>query len=198
MFLRWFLPVYLLIYFAAAFLWRSYLVWRRSGINPVTFKGANTTQDFIGRAFKIVFTIVVAVVVLNSFAPQVYWYTLPINSLEGTRTRSIGVGLLLLSLVWTAIAQAQMGESWRIGIDTAHRTPLVQSGVFGVSRNPIFLGMQVTLFGLFLVIPSAVTSSTLLSGIVLIGVQVRLEEEYLKKTHGEVYTEYCRSVRRWI
>jgi protein-S-isoprenylcysteine O-methyltransferase Ste14 len=41
--------------------------------------------------------------------------------------------------------------SWRIGIDQSHRTNLVQSGVFSLSRNPIFLGMMLTLFGLFLV-----------------------------------------------
>jgi protein-S-isoprenylcysteine O-methyltransferase Ste14 len=119
-------------------------------------------------------------------------------SLERSLIRSIGVILLSASLVWTVLAQAQMGESWRIGIDTAHKTPLVHAGVFRISRNPIFLGMIVTLFGLFLVIPNALTSLVFVLGVVVINIQVRLEEEYLKTTHGDEYVSYTQRVRRWI
>jgi protein-S-isoprenylcysteine O-methyltransferase Ste14 len=91
-----------------------------------------------------------------------------------------------------------MGESWRIGIDEERRTPLVRKGVFGLSRNPIFLGMMITLVGLFLVIPNAVTLLALVLGVVLIQIQVRLEEEFLSLAHGEAYAEYRRDVRRWL
>jgi protein-S-isoprenylcysteine O-methyltransferase Ste14 len=123
---------------------------------------------------------------------------MPIEWLEYSWLRLTGMVLLLSSLVWTVIAQAQMGESWRIGIDQSHRTNLVQSGVFSLSRNPIFLGMLLTLFGLFLVIPNALTLLTLGLGVVLIQIQVRLEEEFLARTHGEEYILYRRRVRRWI
>ena len=63
-------------------------------------------------------------------------------------------------------------------------------GVFGLSRNPIFLGMMLTLAGLFLVIPNALTLLTFVTGVVLIQIQVRLEEEILARTHGGEYTEY--------
>ena len=55
-----------------------------------------------------------------------------------------------------------------------------------------------SLLGLFLVIPNVGTLITLLLGIILIGIQVRLEEEYLARTHSEEYLEYRRNVRRWI
>jgi protein-S-isoprenylcysteine O-methyltransferase Ste14 len=91
-----------------------------------------------------------------------------------------------------------MGESWRIGIDEEHRTSLVQRGVFGLSRNPIFVGMMITLLGLFLVIPNAWTLLTFAMGVVLIQIQVRLEEEFLAKTCGDEYAQYRMRVRRWI
>jgi protein-S-isoprenylcysteine O-methyltransferase Ste14 len=91
-----------------------------------------------------------------------------------------------------------MGESWRIGIDDAPKTRLVNTGVFGISRNPIFLGMIVTLFGLFLVMPNALTLLAVVLGVVVINIQVRLEEEFLKTTHGDEYARYIRRVRRWI
>src|ERR1041384_5890450 len=101
---------------------------------------------------------------------------MPIEWLEQSLIRRIGVTLLLLSLGWTMLAQTQMGRSWRIGIDEEHRTSLVVKGVFGISRNPIFLGMILTLVGLFLTIPNAVTLLTFVLGFVLIQIQVRLEE----------------------
>lgn len=76
--------------------------------------------DFIGRIFKLVFAIIVAVVLVYLLFPAAYHYTVPIEWLESTWTRSAGVALLLLPLAWMVIAQAQMGQSWRIGIDTEH------------------------------------------------------------------------------
>ena len=196
--LRYFLPVYLFIYVLAAFVWRSYLVWRKTGVNPVTFKGSDDAHDFVGRVFKLVFVLVVLTVFVYSVFPAAYRYTLPIWWLEHRWLRWTGVVLLLMSLTWIVAAQAQMGLSWRIGIDTEHRTPLVQSGVFGISRNPIFLGMIATLVGLFLTIPNALTLLAAVLGVILIGVQVRLEEEFLARSHPAEYEEYRRRVRRWL
>lgn len=196
--LRYVLPIYLLAYFIAAFFWRSYVVWKRTGVNPLVFKGSDSAHDFIGRVFKALFAVIVAVVVVYAFIPGVYQYVMPIYALEYATLRLTGFILLLVSLVWTIVAQVQMGDSWRIGIDNEHSTNLVHTGVFRLSRNPIFLGMIVTLLGLFLAIPSAATFVTLLVGIILIGIQVRLEEEYLTRAHGKKYLEYRRSVRRWI
>ena len=195
---RYFLLVYLFVYVLVAFVWRSYVVWKHTGINPVTFKGSDTAHDFIGRIFKLVFVIVVLVVFVYSFSLAAYTYTSPIQWLENRWLRLFGVLLLLLSLVWTSVAQSQMGGAWRIGIDTEHRTPLVQKGLFGISRNPIFFGMILTLLGLFLTLPNAFTLLASVLGIVLIGVQVRLEEEYLAQVHPEAYAEYRQRVRRWL
>jgi len=195
---RYFLPVYLFVYVLVAFVWRSYLVWKRTGINPVTFKGTDTAHDFIGRVFKLVFVVIVLVVFVYSLTSFAYTYTLPIQWLEKRRLQAIGVLLLLLSLAWTIIAQSQMKEAWRIGIDTEHRTPLVQEGLFGVSRNPIFVGMIFTLLGLFLTLPNAFTLLASVLGVVLIGIQVRLEEEHLAQLHPEAYQEYRQRVRRWL
>jgi protein-S-isoprenylcysteine O-methyltransferase Ste14 len=196
--LRYFLPLYLAVYFFAAFFWRSFVVWKRTGVNPLVFKGSDNAHDYIGRVFKLLFAAVVAAVAVYSISEQLYQYLTPITWLESRWLRAAGVVILLASLAWTVVAQAQMGESWRIGIDEEHRTPLVRKGVFGVSRNPIFLGMMLTLMGLFLVLPNAVTLLVLGLGVVLIQIQVKLEEEFLSSAHGKDYAEYRRDVRRWL
>lgn len=198
MYLRYFLLACLITYILATFVWRSYAVWKKTGVNPFTFKDSDTAHDFVGRVFKLTFAAVVLVILVYALFPAAYAYLGPIQWLEHAALRWIGVALLLLSLVWTVIAQAQMGEAWRIGVDTEHRTPLVQTGIFRISRNPIYIGVTITLLGLFLTIPNALTLLILVVGLVLIGVQVRLEEEHLTKMYPKEYAEYCRRVRRWI
>jgi protein-S-isoprenylcysteine O-methyltransferase Ste14 len=51
------------------------------------------------------------------------------------------------------IAQYQMSNSWRIGIDEKNKTELVTKGIF-YSRNPIFLGMIISILGIFLILPT--------------------------------------------
>jgi protein-S-isoprenylcysteine O-methyltransferase Ste14 len=196
--LRYFLPVYLFAYFFVAFFWRSYIVWKRTGVNPVTFKSSDSAHDFIGRVFKLVLALVAVVVLVYSVLPHAYKYTLPLHWLERSWVRWIGLTLLFISSIWTLVAQVEMGKSWRVGIDTEHLTPLVQTGIFRISRNPIFLGIILTLVGLFLLIPNGLTMLALVMSVVLIGVQVRLEEEHLTRTHSDEYMSYRRRVRRWL
>ncbi|MBS1806605.1 MAG: isoprenylcysteine carboxylmethyltransferase family protein [Acidobacteria bacterium] len=110
----------------------------------------------------------------------------------------LGVVLLLVSFLWILLAQKQMGDSWRIGIDHEVKTPLVREGVFKLSRNPIFLGLRINLLGIFLILPNAVTLTVLVLGDALMQIQVRLEEEYLSRMHGQEYEHYCRQTRRWL
>lgn len=57
---------------------------------------------------------------------------------------------------------------------------------------------MVTLFGLFLTLPNALILLAFVLGVVLIGVQVWLEEEYLAQVHPEAYADYQWRVRRWL
>lgn len=196
--MRYFLFAYLLIYFTIAFVIPTYRVWKRTGVNPVTFSGADNTHDYIGKLFKIVMVGLAVVVLIYTFFPNIYSFLIPVFWLEYPFIRFIGMILMLLSLGWTVIAQIQMGNSWRIGIDEEKQTALVQTGLFRYSRNPIFLGMIVTIFGFFLTIPNAFTLVISLIGFVLIQIQVRLEEEFLSKTHGVKYKDFQEQVRRWL
>jgi protein-S-isoprenylcysteine O-methyltransferase Ste14 len=141
---------------------------------------------------------IVIVIMLHIVSSNAYAYLAPILWLDCIILKYAGLFLLAVSFIWTLLAQAQMGNSWRIGIDANTKTPLVTHGIFGISRNPIFLGMRVTLLGLFLILPNAVTFATLLLGDALMQIQVRLEEEHLRQTHGEAYRNYCQRTRRWL
>ena len=196
--MKYFLLVYFIVYIGVAFVWRTYQVRRLTGINPVVFKHSDDAHDFIGRVFKLLFALVALVVVVATFFPNIHDFTGPIVWLELPKVKWVGVTLLFLSLGWTAIAQYQMGQSWRIGIDREHPSPLVHKGLYNLSRNPIYVGIMATLGGLFLFIPNALTLLVLVLGVILISIQVRLEEAYLLESHGPAYEEYRRRVRRWL
>ena len=195
---KYLLLIYFVAYMLIAFVGRSFLIWRKTGINPYVMGKEDNAHDFIGKLFRILVIMVPLVVVINTFSTTTYAYFLPVTWLQHPLLVGVGWALLLVSLIWIATAQGQMGLSWRIGIDNQHQTELVQKGLFRLSRNPIFLGMRLNLLGLFLVLPNAVTLVILVLGDVLIQIQVRLEEAYLSQVHGEQYQSYCQQVRRWL
>ncbi|MEO8436672.1 MAG: isoprenylcysteine carboxylmethyltransferase family protein [Pyrinomonadaceae bacterium] len=196
--LRYFLPLYVLAYFAAAFVWRSFLVRRSTGVNPYIAGDKNTAHGYAAFLFRLIFLGCLVVVALYAFWPEGYRYLMPIPGLQLPFVVYLGLILLITSLSLIVVAQAQMGESWRIGFDSDSKTALVQKGLYRWSRNPIFLGMRATLVGLFLTLPNVVTLVIMILGNALLQIQVRLEEAYLLKTHGESYQAYCQQTNRWL
>ena len=196
-------PIALLIYytvlFIAAFAWRSLLVYRRSGVNPLVLPSTADAYGYVARGFKVTIAGIAVVVTSMALWPALQSYFGPWTVLMSKPAFAyVGWALLIATLVWLVIAQAQMGASWRIGIDDKHRTELVQHGLFTRSRNPIFLAMRVNLLGFFLIFPSAVTAALLVAGEILMQVQVRLEEQHLANLHGAAYDAYRAKVRRWL
>jgi protein-S-isoprenylcysteine O-methyltransferase Ste14 len=196
--LRYALPVYFIIYFGVAFVLKSVMVARRIGKNPLVLPKDDSAYGLLGFYFKLTLIAMFLYVVAFALFPAWHEYYLPISLVDHVVVEYAGLALCFISLVWTVIAQGHMRNSWRIGIDTDTKTELVTKGLFSVSRNPIFLGMIVSLLGLFLLTPNAFTALFLILGYVLIQVQIRLEEEFLTKEHGQAYENYRKKVRRLI
>ena len=197
-FLKYFLLIYYALFFLFAMLIPTYRVWKATGVNPYKLGNSDTAHDFIGKNFRIAMLACAWVVIVFAFLPDIYQFLLPIGYLTNSTLAVIGQILLSFALIWVLVAQSHMQKSWRIGIDKDVKTELVQRGLFMVSRNPIFLGMRIMLLGLFLILPNAVMLLIWIAGDMLIQIQVRLEEEFLTRTHGESYLAYQKQVRRWI
>jgi protein-S-isoprenylcysteine O-methyltransferase Ste14 len=197
-FLRIALPTYFIVYFGIAFVAKSIIVAKRIGKNPLVLPKDDSAYGLIGQYFKLTLIFIFLYVLLLAFVPTLYDYSLPITQLDNLTLKSIGLGFLGFALIWTVVAQGHMKNSWRIGIDTETKTELVTTGLFGISRNPIFFGMIVSLVGLFLTTPNACTGLFLILGYVLIQIQIRLEEDFLANQHGQKYMDYKQKVKRII
>lgn len=192
------LLVYFTLFFGVAFVWKTAVVARSIKKNPMVLPKEATVYGLIGFYFKLTLIVLFLYVVVLAIFPHLYTSFLAIPWLQYPVAVYIGYVLLLLSFVWTVVAQDQMKNSWRIGIDHETQTALITNGLFSVSRNPIFLGMIISLLGLFLVTPNAITLLLLVVGYILIQIQIRLEEDFLQSQFGQAYIEYKQNTKRLI
>lgn len=173
--------------------------WKRTGENPFVFGKSENAYDYIGFVFKIITASSVSVIILFTFFEVIYSkYLGGLDYLVIKELQWTGAGILILAFVWTIIAQYQMSNSWRIGIDYEEKTKLVDKGVFKLSRNPVFLGVLLIYLGVFFIAPNAVTLMLFVLCYFILQIQTRLEEEYLVGIHGQDYIDYKKKVRRWI
>ncbi len=189
---------FLILYFLIVFITPSIRVKRKTGINPYVFKNTDSAHDFLGKVSAPITSLIFIVALVNLFYPEGLQYFAPFTWLEISILKYTGFAFIHLALLWIIVAQVQMSNSWRVGIDHSAKTELKTNGLFSVSRNPVFLGMLVTLAGIFFILPNAITLLVATVSVMLFQVQVRLEEEYLSKTHANTYIVYCKKVRRWI
>jgi len=193
-----YLFLYFIFFFLLVFVIRTYLQWKRTGINPLTFKKGDDAHGYNGKEFMFITILELIVIGIYAFKKDWYEYLLPFWYLENPVVVKIGWVLLLVSLILIWIAQSQMANSWRIGIDEKNKTELVTKGLFSVSRNPIFLGIMIANIGVLMVLPNAFTLLIISLSMVSVNTQIRLEEAFLRAEFGTDYEEYCKKVRRWF
>ncbi|NDJ89634.1 methyltransferase family protein [Mycolicibacter kumamotonensis] len=167
------------------------IVLRRSGTHAMHF-GSMDNKDFLIPPFALVYFYVV-------FAGAFGW---PLVGSEPFFTSAaidwIGVAFCFAGLAMVMLSLVAFGTSFRVGIDTERPDKLVTSGVFAVSRNPIYVGFGLVLLGEFLVFPTWIPLIYLLAGVWLFNRQVLREEAFMREHYGREYAEYCGRVRRYL
>ena len=196
--LNFYLPLYLVLYMMVAFVLPSYRTYKQTGINPITFGKTGNAHDYIGFVMKVLIALLFIAVFIYSFNDKAYQYLVPISYLMKEVFMIVGLILIHLSLLWISVAQYQMSNSWRMGIYENNKTELITKGLFSYSRNPIFLGMIISVTGIFFILPNAITFFLMLSTYIVIQIQIRLEEEFLEKQHGEQYLIYKQTTKRLL
>jgi protein-S-isoprenylcysteine O-methyltransferase Ste14 len=188
------LPLLLLVFAGVLLVWPVVRLRRSSGVQAVTLHRETTPGNrFMGLVFLAIVAGVGALVarfaLLGPDAVGVW----------GAPRSVVVAGLLLctLAVVVIAIAQRQMGESFRIGIDDA-KTALVSRGLFRRVRNPIYSGLLGMLLGVTLVIPCAASVLLGAAAAIAIAIHTRLEERHLLALHGDAYRAYAAAVGRFV
>lgn len=192
-----FLLIYFVVYLGIAFVWRSVVVYRSTGINPVRLPSTDDAHGYVGRMFKRLLVVCGLYLLVQTLDWDMGLVLSSINLMFYDFWSALGWVILGTSGFMLVLAQAHMGLSWRIGMDADSPGPLVTRGLFSYSRNPIFFSMRLNLLGLMCVLPHLFTLLLLVCGELLIQIQVRLEEAHLPKVYGAAYDAYCARVPRW-
>jgi len=103
-----------------------------------------------------------------------------------------GFVLALISLFHFIAAKTHV-EPWR------PTTVIIESGVFRVSRNPIYLAFCIATIGCGLVLNSWWVVVAVAPLVYLLQqLAIKREEAYLQQKFGRPYLDYKRRVRRWL
>lgn len=182
------------VFFFVAFGWRTWVQWRRTGETGLRLRARPGSVQWWA---KLGFIVALAAGVL---APVAGLAGLdPIELLDRSGLQAVGAGVAVIGIVATALAQLQMGVSWRIGVDPSERTGLVTDGVFAWVRNPIFTAMLIAAAGFTLLVGNWVAIAGFVALVVALEVQVRLvEEPYLLTAHGAAYRTYAGRSGRFV
>jgi protein-S-isoprenylcysteine O-methyltransferase Ste14 len=176
--------------------WRAWLQRRRTG--SYGFHGVSdrigSVEWIAGVGFAVAMVVAGLGPLLQLLGVVTPWRTTCGGWLQGT-----GIAVATAGIGLTIWAQLHMGDSWRIGVDTAEATRLVHGGIFGLVRNPIYSAMLVFEVGIALLATNPVTIAGLFLTLGSLELQVRrVEEPYLLATHGALYRDYTARVGRFV
>lgn len=105
--------------------------------------------------------------------------------------------LVYAGFVYVALAFIQLGKDVRFSKTGETRT-LRTSGVYHISRNPMYLGFFLVCLASILAVPHIANILCGLAGIYVHHLMALSEETSLKNLHGKEYEKYRQSVRRYL
>jgi protein-S-isoprenylcysteine O-methyltransferase Ste14 len=110
-----------------------------------------------------------------------------------------GIFFIIISLFFSASSLRQFIQSKNTVILIKPATVLQTTGIYGISRNPMYAGVTIMYLGLTCFIGN--WWNIILLPLILLIVQeyvIKHEEKYLASEFGQQYEEYKRKVRRWL
>lgn len=123
-----------------------------------------------------------------------------LGTLPLLETRPIGLIVIVLALAILAWAMLQFRlANTQLLPNSPTNNALVSTGIFGITRNPMYLAMTVFALGgalWFGRIPMLLAPVLMFA--VANWVFIPFEETKMRRQFGDAFDDYCKRVRRWI
>ena len=166
---------------------------RKHGIRVIVF-GQTDKSDFL----LVPLVLAIAYTALANTFGLPMWNVLISPFWDSTMPGWAGLAICVISVIGFALTLASFGSSFRVGIDENTPDKLVTSGMFAISRNPIYVCFLMFFTGMFIIHRNIVIAVAVVLFALAIHRQVLREEKFLASHYGEEYEEYRRKVRRYL
>ncbi len=132
-------------------------------------------------------------------ATVLVWLLLPEWRVTSGLVRGLGGALLLAGVAVNVVADRAFARHGTTVKPFEESSALVTAGIFGLTRNPMYLGVVLMLAGVSMLLGSLVALvPALLLAIFLDRRFIRVEEEMLAEKFGDAWQTYRARTRRWL
>ena len=112
---------------------------------------------------------------------------------------AIALGAVGCVIAFSGVLSFRQSKTTVDPINPDKASTLVTSGIFRLTRNPMYLGMQFVLLGWSLFLGGLLPLIMALAFIpYMTRFQIVPEERVMRTLFGEEYERYCQRVRRWM
>jgi protein-S-isoprenylcysteine O-methyltransferase Ste14 len=189
-----------LIIFLLVFFGRT--IWLRSKGTKVFVLGSGKKgfNALLEKSFLILFPIWLIEIGIHSLHLNIQFLPVVLvkEIFRNQITQFAGVIVIFIGLLVFSVALISFNSSWRVGIDTVSPGDLITTGVFSVTRNPIFLSMDLYFLGTFLIYSNPFFLMCFVCIALGFEFQIRHEETFLIERYGDKYRKYMAQVNRYI
>ena len=178
----------------------TYLRFRRN-INPIAIGGGKKGVLLaVELAALIGFVAWMTGVLLSALHSSFRIFPSPLDSqlLNSFSAKIAGVALVTAGLVIFGLAYVSFGDSWRVGFDVKTPGALVTTGTFALSRNPIYVFLDLWFIGVFLINGTLIFLIFALLAVAILHWQILQEEKFLVRLYGQPYRSYCARTGRYF
>lgn len=112
--------------------------------------------------------------------------------------RWFGLVFAAVGVAFFTAAVLRMKDSWRAGIASGEKTELVTTGIYGISRNPAFVGFDLVYIGVLLCFANWIHLVVVVCTVVIFHLQILQEERFLLSRKDIDYEDYYHRVRRYL
>lgn len=111
----------------------------------------------------------------------------------------VGSAIIFLGLVLLLLAGGLFKQAGTDLVPFKNVSALVTTGIYRLTRNPMYLGMAAILLGCGITVGVASALAVTPAFMVIIELRfIRPEEEMLREIFPEAFPAYCSRVRRWL
>ena len=169
------------------------------GVNPIAIGGGKKGLVLIVELFAFG-GLVLWIIEMVAYALHANFHIFPspldMVLIDSNVARIAGVVLVSIGLLVFMAAFVSFGDSWRVGFDIKTPGALVTGGIFALSRNPIYVFLDLWFIGIFLLNGRLIFLIFALLTLVVIHWQILQEETFLTKLYGQPYDDYRGRTRR--